>query len=55
MRASLRPTTGMALGAEEQMAAFEPPGEGEVKVIIATNAAESSLTLPDVDHVICLG
>ena len=40
---------------EEQMAAFEPPGEGEVKVIIATNAAESSLTLPDVDHVICLG
>ena len=28
---------------EEQMAAFEPPGEGEVKVIIATNAAESSL------------
>mmetsp|Transcript_8856 Transcript_8856/g.19868 ORF Transcript_8856/g.19868 Transcript_8856/m.19868 type:complete len:2027 (-) Transcript_8856:217-6297(-) len=40
---------------EEQMAAFEPPKEGEVKVIIATNAAESSLTLPDVDHVICLG
>ena len=35
--------------------AFEPAGEGEVKVIIATNAAESSLTLPDVDHVICLG
>ena len=54
---------------EEQMAAFEPPGEGEVgvfrttlivelaglltlfvveqvKVIIATNAAESSVTLP---------
>lgn len=40
---------------EEQMAAFEPPQEGEVKVIIATNAAESSLTLPDVDHVICIG
>lgn len=40
---------------EEQMVAFEPPKEGEVKVIIATNAAESSLTLPDVDHVICLG
>lgn len=40
---------------EEQMAAFEPPKQGEVKVIIATNAAESSLTLPDVDHVICLG
>ena len=40
---------------EEQMAAFEPAKKGEVKVIIATNAAESSLTLPDVDHVICLG
>ena len=35
---------------EEQMAAFEPAKAGEVKVIIATNAAESSLTLPDVDH-----
>ena len=40
---------------EEQMEAFKPPNEGEVKVIIATNAAESSVTLPDVDHVICLG
>lgn len=40
---------------EEQMLAFNPPQQGEVKVIIATNAAESSLTLPDVDHVICLG
>jgi superfamily II DNA/RNA helicase len=39
---------------EEQMEAFEPPKEGEVKVVIATNAAESSVTL-DVDHVICLG
>jgi superfamily II DNA/RNA helicase len=26
-----------------------------IKVIIATNAAESSVTLPNVDHVICLG
>ncbi|KAL3795161.1 hypothetical protein HJC23_007389 [Cyclotella cryptica] len=40
---------------EEQMAAFIPPQKGEIKVIIATNAAESSLTLPDCDHVICLG
>ena len=40
---------------EEQMAVFDPPLHGEIKVIIATNAAESSLTLPDVDHVICLG
>jgi HrpA-like RNA helicase len=23
--------------------------------VIATNAAESSVTIPDVDHVICLG
>ena len=40
---------------EEQMAAFEPAKEDEVKIVIATNAAESSVTLPDVDHVICLG
>jgi hypothetical protein len=40
---------------EEQMQAFQPAGRGEAKVVIATNAAESSLTLPDVDHVICLG
>ena len=30
-------------------------GPDEAKVVIATNAAESSLTLPDCDHVICLG
>jgi HrpA-like RNA helicase len=40
---------------EEQMEAFVPPRSDEVKVIIATNAAESSVTLPNVDHVICLG
>ena len=40
---------------EEQMNAFNDPEEDEVKVIIATNAAESSVTLPAVDHVICLG
>eukprot|EP00978_Attheya_sp_CCMP212_P005350 scaffold11962_cov59-Attheya_sp.AAC.4 len=40
---------------EEQMAAFQPPGPGEVKVVIATNSAESSITLPDVDHVVCMG
>lgn len=38
---------------EEQMEAFNKPGPDEVKVIIATNAAESSVTLPAVDHVIC--
>ena len=40
---------------EEQMGAFDAPEPDEVKVIIATNAAESSVTLPAVDHVICLG
>ena len=40
---------------EEQMDAFHAPGKNEVKIIIATNAAESSVTLPNVDHVICLG
>ena len=27
----------------------------QVKIVVATNAAESSITLPDCDHVICLG
>ena len=40
---------------EEQMQAFQPSMPGEAKVIVATNAAESSLTFPDCDHVICLG
>lgn len=40
---------------EDQMLAFDSPKPEEVKIIIATNAAESSVTLPDVDHVICLG
>ena len=40
---------------EEQMSAFDTPAADEIKVIIGTNAAESSITLPDVDHVICLG
>lgn len=40
---------------EEQMTVFDEPGENEVKVIVATNAAKSSITLPSVDHVICFG
>lgn len=40
---------------EDQMTVFNKCEADEVKVIIATNAAESSVTLPDVDHVICLG
>ena len=40
---------------EDQMDAFNEPEYDEVKIVIATNAAESSVTLPTVDHVICLG
>ena len=40
---------------EEQEEALAPAGPDEVKIVIATNAAESSITLPDVDDVICLG
>merc|ERR1719498_203764 len=39
---------------EDQLTAFQPVRDA-VKVVLATNAAESSITLPDVDHVICLG
>jgi HrpA-like RNA helicase len=40
---------------EEQRLAMEPTPKGKIKVIIATNAAESSITVPDCDTVICLG
>jgi len=40
---------------EEQEQAFTPAAPDEVKVVVATNAAESSITLPDCDCVICLG
>eukprot|EP00040_Diaphanoeca_grandis_P035668 m.224896 g.224896 ORF g.224896 m.224896 type:complete len:1381 (-) comp33447_c3_seq1:838-4980(-) len=40
---------------EEQLAAFDQVDSGCFKIIVATNAAESSLTLPDVDFVFCLG
>lgn len=40
---------------DDQMDIFELPEHDEVKVILATNAAESSITLPDLDYVICLG
>jgi ATP-dependent RNA helicase DHX57 len=40
---------------EDQMNAFVAAGANEVKIIIATNSAESSVTIPDVDHIICLG
>ncbi len=40
---------------DEQIAAFAPVPSDKVKVIIATNIAESSLTIPDVDMVLCMG
>ena len=40
---------------EDQLGVFQKTKPNEVKVVIATNAAESSVTLPDVDNVICLG
>lgn len=40
---------------EEQESAFEPAQPNKVKVVLATNSAESSITLPDVDVVLCLG
>jgi HrpA-like RNA helicase len=40
---------------EDQLGILEPSAPDKIKIILATNAAESSLTLPDVDLVICLG
>jgi HrpA-like RNA helicase len=40
---------------EDQMKAYDKIQPNQLKIIVATNAAESALTLPDVDHVICLG
>jgi len=40
---------------EDQMSVFDMAEKNEVKVIVATNAAESSITLPDVDNIICFG
>ncbi|GFH53217.1 hypothetical protein CTEN210_09693 [Chaetoceros tenuissimus] len=40
---------------EDQMEVFDAASKEEVKVVLATNAAESSITLPDVNTVICFG
>lgn len=37
------------------MHVFDDTQPNEIRIVIATNAAESSITLPDVDSVICLG
>lgn len=40
---------------EEQDLIFFPPPHGRRKVILATNVAESSITVPDVTHVLDFG
>jgi len=40
---------------ETQLLAFAPTPADQIKIVIATNAAESSVTIPDVDNVICCG
>jgi len=40
---------------EEQEAAFAPPPKGKCKVILSTNIAESSVTIPDVLYVVDAG
>ncbi|KAH8060933.1 hypothetical protein JL722_4223 [Aureococcus anophagefferens] len=40
---------------EDQLAVFSGAGAGTIRVILATNAAESGVTIPDCDHVIDLG
>ena len=37
---------------EDQDAALEPPPEGECKIILSTNIAESSITIPEVEVII---
>ena len=40
---------------EDQPRIFLPPSSHAIKVVIATNAGESSITIPDIDCVICFG
>lgn len=40
---------------EAQQPVFDPPPPGEVKVILATNIAESSVTIPDAVAVVDCG
>ncbi|KNC96237.1 uncharacterized protein SPPG_08391 [Spizellomyces punctatus DAOM BR117] len=40
---------------EEQVDIFSSVPDDKIKVVLATNAAESSITIPDVDVLICLG
>ena len=44
-----------SLTAREQQTAFEPPPRGVRKVVVATNVAETSITIADVTHVVDCG
>lgn len=43
------------LSSEKQMAVFKPPPEGSRLVVVATNVAETSLTIPGIRYVIDCG
>jgi ATP-dependent RNA helicase DHX37/DHR1 len=43
------------LPSEKQMKVFEPPPEGSRLVVVATNVAETSLTIPGIRYVVDCG
>ena len=43
------------LPTEQQMRVFEPPPEGSRLVVVATNVAETSLTIPGIRYVVDCG
>lgn len=43
------------LSTEKQMKVFEPPPEGSRLVVVSTNVAETSLTIPGIRYVIDCG
>ncbi|EGD76084.1 DEAD/DEAH box helicase [Salpingoeca rosetta] len=53
-RASVLPLYG-ALPAQQQMRVFEYPRDGKRKIIVATNIAEASVTIPGVVYVVDCG
>ena len=44
-----------SLPAQEQWLAFQPVKSGKVKIVLATNVAETSITIPDISFVIDTG
>lgn len=43
------------LPSDKQMKVFEPPPEGSRLVVVATNVAETSLTIPGIRYVVDTG